>query len=66
MPAVLGLDAMDVSGEQQLDIDHNIFKQRLDASGELVTEPPVKEGTVNNRNFYTIFNQCISMYTAIP
>ncbi|KAK2166251.1 hypothetical protein LSH36_40g05030 [Paralvinella palmiformis] len=44
----LGLDAMDVSGEQQLDIDHNIFKQRLDASGELVTEPPVKEELGDN------------------
>jgi hypothetical protein len=28
--AVLSLDAMDVSGQHQLDVLHNIFKRRLD------------------------------------
>lgn len=39
----LSVDAMDVSGEQQINVDHNIYKQRLDLEGVAVTEPPVKE-----------------------
>ncbi len=35
---------MDVSGEQQIDVDHNIYKQRIDLEGTPVTEMPVKEG----------------------
>ena len=31
----LGLDAMDVSGEQHIDIEHNIYKRRLDLQGLL-------------------------------
>lgn len=30
---VVSLDAMDVSGEQHLDVAHNIFKRRIDESG---------------------------------
>ena len=29
-PAALSLDAMDASGSHQLDILHDVFKQRLD------------------------------------
>ena len=36
---VLSLDAMDSSGEQHLHIDHNIFKRRLDKSGNPIEEP---------------------------
>eukprot|EP00270_Netrium_digitus_P000141 TRINITY_DN10159_c0_g1_i1.p1 TRINITY_DN10159_c0_g1~~TRINITY_DN10159_c0_g1_i1.p1 ORF type:complete len:388 (-),score=64.41 TRINITY_DN10159_c0_g1_i1:208-1371(-) len=32
--AMLSLDAMDISGEQHLDVVHNIFKRRLSADGE--------------------------------
>jgi hypothetical protein len=30
---VVSLDAMDVSGEQHLDVAHNIFKRRIDEGG---------------------------------
>lgn len=36
MPSVLSLDVMDVSGEQHLDVDHNVFKENLDENGAVV------------------------------
>ncbi|XP_046865088.1 endoplasmic reticulum-Golgi intermediate compartment protein 3-like isoform X1 [Xenia sp. Carnegie-2017] len=39
LPCVyLSVDAMDVSGEQQIDVDHNIFKKRMDANGRAIDE----------------------------
>ena len=38
------IDAMDVSGDQQNDVDHNIFKSRLSPDGHLVDDKPQKEG----------------------
>ena len=36
---------MDVSGKQQLDVDHHLFKQRLNADGAKITDiEPEKEG----------------------
>ena len=35
----LVLDAMDISGEQHIDIAHNIFKRRLDLEGKPIQEP---------------------------
>lgn len=40
--SVISLDAMDVSGEQHLDVKHDIFKRRLDSAGR-VLEPPKQE-----------------------
>jgi hypothetical protein len=34
---------MDVSGDQQLDLDTNLFKQRLDKDGQPMPENPQEE-----------------------
>mmetsp|Transcript_19554 Transcript_19554/g.27284 ORF Transcript_19554/g.27284 Transcript_19554/m.27284 type:complete len:383 (-) Transcript_19554:58-1206(-) len=39
----LSVDAMDISGDHQLDIDHNIFKKRLQADGTPVAAGATKE-----------------------
>ncbi|KAK9069533.1 hypothetical protein SSX86_011437 [Deinandra increscens subsp. villosa] len=39
---LLSLDAMDISGEQHLDIRHDIIKKRIDSNGKLIEEK--KEG----------------------
>lgn len=36
----LSIDAMDVSGEQQIDVDSSLLKQRLDSKGNPLTETP--------------------------
>ncbi|KAG4999537.1 hypothetical protein JHK87_020609 [Glycine soja] len=36
--SILSLDAMDISGEQHLDIRHNIVKKRIDANGNVIEE----------------------------
>jgi len=39
----LSVDAMDISGDHQLDVDHNIFKQRLTSSGSAVAANVIKQ-----------------------
>lgn len=39
----LSIDAMDISGEQQLDVDHNIYKRRIDKTGTPISEPEKEE-----------------------
>ncbi|KAK8552218.1 hypothetical protein V6N12_040828 [Hibiscus sabdariffa] len=38
--SILSLDAMDISGEQQLDVKHDIVKKRLDAHGNVIEVRP--------------------------
>ncbi|EFA85803.1 endoplasmic reticulum-golgi intermediate compartment protein 3 [Heterostelium album PN500] len=45
--AYLSLDAMDVSGEHQFDVAHNIFKRRLSPTGEFIPDAPKREDNVN-------------------
>ena len=44
---------MDVSGEQQLDVDHHLFKQRIDLEGNKLNEEPEKES--KKLKFMTFF-----------
>lgn len=44
--AVLALDAMDSSGEQHLQIDHNIYKRKLDLEGKPIEEPKKENITI--------------------
>lgn len=46
---VLALDAMDSSGEQHLQIDHNIYKRKLDAEGKPIEEPKKEDITVKTK-----------------
>ena len=39
-PVDLSIDAMDVSGEHQLDVLHSIYKQRLTPEGQPINEKP--------------------------
>jgi hypothetical protein len=46
--AYLSVDAMDISGEHQLDVSHNIYKKRLSPDGvPLIEAPPVKDSGIN-------------------
>jgi len=42
----LALDAMDSSGEQHLQIEHNIYKTRLNLQGVAIEEPKKEDITI--------------------
>lgn len=73
MPCVwISLDAMDVSGELHLDVEHSVFKQRLNAHGEALThfEPlkhdvgPSKHGNGTNTEGKGDSGECQTCYGA--
>ncbi|KAJ0011040.1 hypothetical protein Pint_33310 [Pistacia integerrima] len=53
----LSLDAVDISGEQHLDIRHDIFKKRIDASGNEieVRKDVIGAPKVRNNIFFIAF-----------
>eukprot|EP00080_Pristionchus_pacificus_P004390 PDM64410.1 erv-46 [Pristionchus pacificus] len=64
------IDVMDVSSDNQVDIEHDIFKVRLDKDGRNITEVPLK--LVVNQNATTASTgevttpKCGSCYGALP
>lgn len=50
--AVVSLDAMDASGSHQLEIMHDVFKQRIDANGA-----PIEEGTTKQLGRGTLHSE---------
>ncbi|KAB0797586.1 hypothetical protein PPYR_06649 [Photinus pyralis] len=62
----LSLDAMDSSGEQHLQIDHNIYKRRLDLDGKPIEEPKREDITIPTKKPNEAENstECGSCYGA--
>jgi len=52
----LSLDAQDVSGAQHLDIEHNVYKRRLDLDGRPIAEPVKHEVGEQDANATTTPN----------
>lgn len=51
----LSVDAMDVSGDHQLDVDHNIFKKRLGLDGKALPMGPERQNGMHTYHFFSIF-----------
>lgn len=45
---VLSIDAIDVSGEQHINIEHNIYKRRLNLKGEPIEKPEKETGQASD------------------
>lgn len=52
----LVLDAMDSSGEQHLQMDHNIHKQRLDLDGNPIEEAKKEVILTSTKNEVSVHN----------
>ncbi|KAH3710330.1 hypothetical protein DPMN_069807 [Dreissena polymorpha] len=48
--AFLSIDAMDISGENQIDVEHNLYKQRLKLTGEKVEDEPEKHEELGDKS----------------
>lgn len=46
MSLVLVLDAVDNSGETHLQVDHNIYKRKLNLKGEPISDPEKSDGKI--------------------
>ena len=57
----LSIDAMDVSGEQQIDVDHNMYKQRLDNKGDPIRDRPIKESKYPRTVYHFMLDFCSAM-----
>ena len=56
---------MDSSGDQHLQIEHNIFKRRLDLNGNpILEEKPIKEIVVASTPNKNTNSSCLSCYGA--
>lgn len=66
----MGVDIMDVAGEHLHDIDHDIFKVRLDNTGAVIHEEKAVLGTVNGTaagvTTTAVENYCGSCYGGEP
>jgi len=51
--AYLSVDAMDISGEHQLDVDHNIFKKRLRPDGTPLPAGPMRQEALGDGSLKT-------------
>ena len=64
LPADLSIDAMDVSGEQQFDVMHNIVKQRLSSDGSVVQEKKLE--SKQSGCMYVRMCACLCVLLPIP
>ncbi|KAK9834138.1 hypothetical protein WJX81_001409 [Elliptochloris bilobata] len=46
----LSLDAMDISGEMHLDVDHDVYKRRLDKDGKIIPDSVTKHEVGPEKN----------------
>eukprot|EP01118_Nematostelium_gracile_P008980 TRINITY_DN3001_c0_g1_i2.p1 TRINITY_DN3001_c0_g1~~TRINITY_DN3001_c0_g1_i2.p1 ORF type:complete len:222 (+),score=48.14 TRINITY_DN3001_c0_g1_i2:78-743(+) len=57
--AYLSVDAMDISGEHQLDVDHNIFKKRIGKDGLPVPAGPQRQEKLGDNALKTAEGQTV-------
>ena len=60
--AVISIDAMDLSGEHQINVQHNLYKRRLDYEGKPLEDP---EKQLGNSNCHFNGKLCYAKYTIL-